>query len=155
MGGNSLDIRPVTPADLPQVLALMQELARHHGDAARASAQTLSRDLFGPIAWAHGLVLAEGAEVQAYALMLPLMRAQFGERGMDLHHLCVAQGARGQGHGTAMLRAVRDFARAQGCVYLTVSTTPTNVEARDFYIHHGFAPAPPSPWRFAMDLSRG
>ncbi len=150
-----MDIRPINQSDLPQVLTLMQDLARHHGDTALASAQTLARDLFGPVPWAHGLVAKTGGDVRAYALMMPLMRAQYGERGMDLHHLFVAQTARGQGLGTALLRAVREFARAQGCVYLTVSTTPSNVEARDFYIHHGFAPAPPSPWRFAMDLPRG
>lgn len=150
-----LHIRPIIPADLPQVLDLVQDLARHHGDEAQASVDTLHRDLFGLIPWAQGLVADEGGICQAYALLLPLMRAQFGQRGMDLHHLCVREGARGKGLGTAMLRAVRAHVLAQGCSYLTVSTTEENAEARDFYIHHGFSPAPPSPWRLAMDLSRG
>ncbi len=148
-------IRPMTATDLPQVLLLVQAMAQHHGDTPFASLDTLSRDIFGPVPWAHGLVAEQGGTVQAYALLLPLMRAHLGQRGMDLHHLFVADAARGSGLGTAMMRAVRDYVLAQGCVYLTVSTTEENVEARDFYIHQGFSAAPPSPWRFAMDLSRG
>jgi len=149
-----MEIRTALPADLPQLLALVQDLARHHGDTPLASIDSLTRDLFGPQPWAQGLVADEGGLI-GYALMLPLMRAHLGQRGMDVHHLFVADAARGNGLGTALLRAARAHALAQGCVYLTVSTTEDNAEARDFYIHHGFAPAPPSPWRFAMDLSRG
>jgi GNAT superfamily N-acetyltransferase len=150
-----MEIRPVTPADLPQLLLLLQALAKHHGDQAEASLDSLRRDLFGPVPWAQGLIAHEGGVLQAYALLLPLMRAQLGQRGMDLHHLFVAESARGSGLGTAMIRAVRAHVLGQGCSYLTVSTTEENAEARDFYIHHGFSAAPPSPWRFAMDLSRG
>jgi GNAT superfamily N-acetyltransferase len=150
-----MDIRPITPADLPQVLDLVQALAKHHGDTPQASLDSLSRDLFGPVPWAQGLVADEDGVLQAYALLMPLMRAHFGQRGMDLHHLFVAEPARGAGLGTAMIRAVRAYVLAQGCDYLTVSTQEANAEARDFYIHHGFSAAPPSPWRFRMDLSRG
>lgn len=150
-----MEIRPITPADLPHVLKLVQSLAQHHGDTPQASLDSLSRDLFGPAPWAQGLIADEGGELQAYALLLPLMRAHLGQRGMDLHHLFVAEPARGAGLGTAMIRAVRAHVLAIGCDYLTVSTQEANAEARDFYIHHGFTPAPPSPWRFAMDLSRG
>ncbi len=150
-----MHIRPITPADLPQLLDLVHALARHHGDAPQASDESLTRDLFGPMPWAQGLVADEDGSLHAYALMLPLMRAHLGQRGMDLHHLFVAELARGSGLGTALMRAVREHVLAQGCVYLTVSTTEDNAEARDFYIHHGFSAAPPSPWRFAMDLSRG
>ena len=149
-----MDIRAALPADIPALLQLVQDLARHHDDAPLASLDSLTRDLFGPVPWAQGLVADEGGLV-GDALLLPLMRAHLGQRGMDLHHLFVPQVARGRGIATALVRAVRQHALAQGCVYLTVSTTEENVEARDFYIHHGFAAAPPSPWRFAMDLSRG
>ena len=148
-------IRTVTAADLPQVLDLVRALAKHHGDAPQASLESLMRDLFGPVPWAQGLVADEDGVLQAYTLLMPLMRAHLGQRGLDLHHLFVAEPARGAGLGKAMIRAVRAHALAMGCDYLTASTQEANAEARDFYIHHGFTPAPPSPWRFAMDLSRG
>jgi GNAT superfamily N-acetyltransferase len=150
-----MDIRPITPDDLPQLLDLVQGLAKHHGDTPTASLDSLSCDLFGPVPWAQGLVADEDGILQAYALLMPLMRAHFGQRGMDLHHLFVAEPARGAGLGTAMIRAVRAHVLGQSCDYLTVSTQEANAEARDFYIHHGFSAAPPSPWRYAMDLSRG
>ena len=150
-----MHIRPITPADLPQVLAMVQGLARHHGDTPDASIASLTRDFFGPVPWAQALVAGEGEQLCGYVMMLPLMRAHLGERGMDLHHVFVREDRRSKGHGTALIRAARAHAVAQGCVYMTVSTQEENAEARDFYIHHGFNPAPPSPWRFAMDLSRG
>lgn len=149
-----MDIRAAQPADIPALLALVQDLARHHGDTPMASADSLRRDLFGPVPWAQGLVAVQGGVI-GYALLLPLMRAHLGQRGMDLHHIFVAAQARGRGVGTALLAAARDVALAQGCVYLTVSTTEDNTKARGFYTSHGFHPAPPSPWRFALDLSHG
>ena len=84
-----MHIRPINPDDLPQVIDLVQDLARHHGDEAQASVETLHRDLFGRTHWAQGLVADEGGTIQAYALLLPLIRAQFGQRGMVMIPLVV------------------------------------------------------------------
>jgi GNAT superfamily N-acetyltransferase len=148
-----MDIRAARAEDVPALLVMVQDLARHHGDTPLADAETLARDIFG--GWAQALVLQDGGNLIGYALLLPLMRAHLGQRGMDLHHLFIVESARSQGYGTALLKGARAHALEQDCVYLTVSTQDHNAEARDFYIHHGFSHAPPGPWRFAMDLSRG
>ena len=161
-----MDIRAATPADMPDLLQLIAGMAAHLGDAAQADAGSLARDVFGPHAFAAVLLARDigantqsGAQVQGealgYALVLPLMRAHLGQRGMDLHHVFVREGARGAGIGTALLREVRALALARGCSYLTVSTQEDGADARDFYVQRGFIHAPPAPWRFAMDLSRG
>lgn len=140
-------------ADIPQLIDMLHQLAAYHGDRATADADSLKRDLFGPAPWAHILVADDG-DLVGYALLLPLVRAYFGQRGMDLHHLFVTGGARGRGIGRALLMAAQAHARGLGCDYLTVSTTQDNAEARDFYVQAGFRAAPPSPWRYAMDLSK-
>lgn len=150
-----MKLRLARKSDVPAILALMQALARHHGDVPLMDAASLTRDLFDPHPWAQALVADQDGDLQGYVLMLPLMRAHLGQRGIDLHHVFVAEGVRSQGIGTALIRAARAHAIKMGCVYLTVSTQEANAEARDFYIHHGFSHAPPAPWRFAMDLSRG
>lgn len=149
-----MQIRAAQAGDIAQILAMMQDLARLHGDVAQFDEASLARDLLGPAPWAQCLVAEAGGEAVGYALLLPLMRAYFGQRGMDLHHLYVRGAARGQGIGAALLAAVQSHARAQGCSYLTVSTTQDNAQARDFYVQAGFHAAPPSPWRYALDLSR-
>ncbi len=149
-----MQVRLITPADIPALLPMVQALAAHHGDAPMADATSLARDLFGAPQWAQGL-LAEEEGTIGYALLLPLMRAHLGQRGMDIHHLFVAERARGRGIGTLLLNAARAHAVTLGCSYLTVSTQEQNAEARDFYVQNGFFTAPPSPWRLAMDLSRG
>lgn len=157
-----MDIRAATPADMPQLVQLIAGMAAHLGDSAQADAASLHRDVFGPHAFATVLLARDmdaGAQLESdvlgYALVLPLMRAHLGQRGMDLHHLFVREDARGAGIGTALLREVRAHALARGCSYLTVSTQEAAAEARDFYVQRGFIHAPPAPWRFAMDLSRG
>jgi len=147
-------IRAARAADLPQLLALVQDLAAFHGDEPQASSATLARDLFGPAPWARALVAEAGGQLTGYALLLPLMRAHMGQRGLDLHHLFVVPSARGTGLGRALISAVRDLARAEGCSYLTVSTQPQNAAAREFYQHCGFFAAPPAPDRQALDLPK-
>ncbi len=150
-----MQIRAAKPDDMPHLIDIIGQMAAHLGDAARADADSLMRDVFGPQAFAEVLLADTPSGPVGYALLLPLMRAHLGQRGMDLHHLFVRADARGAGVGTALLRAVRAHALARGCSYLTVSTQIDAAAARDFYIQRGFIHAPPAPSRYAMDLSRG
>ncbi len=144
-------IRPAVPADLDALLPLVAALARHHGDAPRLSAATLAGDLFGPVPWFHVLV-AEARGLIGYAALLPLARLQHGERGLDLHHLFVAEDARGQGVGRAMLAGAEDLARQMGCRYLIIGTAAENLAAQEFYQAQGYRPIPNPSKRFLKDL---
>lgn len=145
-------IRAATPADLPQLVVLITGLAAHHSDAATVTETTLARDVFGPHPCLQILVAEDSASLQAYAALTQLARLQWGQRGMDLHHLYVAAGQRGKGLGTRLLQAVTHLARAQGCSYLTVSALASNTRAQDFYIRRGFRDAPVNAHRFVLDL---
>lgn len=149
-----ITVRPVTEGDLPALLGLVTALAHHHGDTPLATIETLWRDFLGDPRWMHGLVAEVGGEVVGYAALLPLARLHLGQRGMDLHHLFVAEGHRNHGIGRALVQAALDHARGLSCDYLTVTAHPANREAQAFYPKLGFFPSPRAGVRFAFDLSK-
>lgn len=146
-------IRPATVADLAELVEHITSLAAHHDDFASVSEATLARDLFGPQPWLQILV-ASNNRLQGYTALTQLARLQWGQRGMDIHHLFVAKAHRGQGIGRALVAAAIATARAQQCTYLTVSTLAPNVAAQLFYTNLGFHSAPNQGIRFALDLSQ-
>lgn len=145
-------IRAATLEDLPAVFAMVQALALHHGDASLVTMESLQRDLFGPVTWLHALVADEAGQLVGYAALLPLARLHLGQRGMDLHHLYVAQSARRRGIGQALVKAARQHAIDLGCSYFTVGTSAENHAAHQFYVNAGFADRPLEGRRFAMGL---
>ena len=145
-------IRPARRADLPALLGMVQALARHHGDDPTATIDSLVRDLLGRDRWARGLVACKGPDLLGYALLCPLMRAQYGQRGMDLHHLFVVSHARGRGVGRALITAALATARSSGASYLSVGTHPDNLAAAKAYHSCGFTPVPMSGQRFTLAI---
>lgn len=146
-------IRPAAPTDLLQLCKMVHALAAHHGDTATATVANLKRDLFGPAPWLHALVFEDRRRLLGYAALTQLARVQYGQRGMDLHHLYVRSDARGDGIGKALLAASLDYARSKMASYVTVSALPGNDIAQAFYLAQGFHPAPVTGLRYALNLS--
>ena len=147
-----MPIRPAVPSDLDRLLILAQALTRHHNDEPVLTRATLARDVFGPSPWFRVLV-AEAAGVQGYAALLPLARLGHGQRGLDLHHLFVAETHRNQGLGTALVRACLGLARDLDCTYVIVGAHPANLAAQDYYRKLGFEPKGPSGIRFTIAVN--
>lgn len=142
--------RPGKPADFDDVCEMAHALAAHHGDTATLSPADLARD-FGPGQPWGRLIIAEVGGVRAgYAALCPLMQLQFGVRGMDMHHLFVRPEYRGTGVGRALIRAVVDHAKSQGCRYVTVGTHPDNTKAQRIYLAAGFTRRPTPGPRFGL-----
>ncbi|MBP1850169.1 GNAT family N-acetyltransferase [Rhizobium halophytocola] len=146
-------IRTARPGDLGELAAMIAELARHHGDPSAMTAETLERDLFGPMPWIKALVADDGDELIGYAILTPLYRAQEGKRGMDLHHLFVKDGQRGNGIGQHLVNRARDLAKMAGCDYLSVSAATGNFAAHRFYEHMDFVPRPVTGMRYHQQLA--
>ncbi|MGV8936100.1 MAG: GNAT family N-acetyltransferase [Allorhizobium sp.] len=146
-------IRSARPADLPDLNRMIAALAAHHGDAAEITPEKLERDLFGPLPWITALVADGGAGLIGYAILVPLYRAQEGRRGMDLHHLFVEDGQRGNGIGQHLVERARDLAKKAGCDYLSVSAATGNSSAHRFYEHMDFVPRPVTGMRYLQRLS--
>jgi len=146
-------IRNARPADLPELNRMIALLAAHHGDAADITPAKLERDLFGPMPWITALVADGGCGLIGYAILVPLYKAVEGRRGMDLHHLFVADGQRGNGIGHHLVERARDIARKAGCDYLSVSAATGNSAAHRFYENMDFVPRPVTGMRYMQRLA--
>ena len=144
-------IRRAEVADLAGLLAMVQALTRHHAEEPRVTLATLERDVFGVVPWFQVLV-AEMDGLVGYAALLPLARLGYGERGMDLHHLFVGDGARRSGVGAALLRGAEDLARGLGCGYLIIGTHPGNWAAQAYYSRMGYGRMGNTSVRFTRRL---
>jgi len=146
-------IRTAKPRDLPELNEMIGLLAAHHGDAAAITPERLERDLFGPLPWITALVAESEEGLLGYAILVPLYRAQEGQRGMDLHHLFVRDGHRGHGVGQHLVDRARETARKAGCGYLSVSAATGNVQAHRFYEQMDFVPRPVTGMRYLQALA--
>ena len=146
-------IRAAKSRDLPELNEMIGLLAAHHGDPAAITPDQLERDLFAPVPWIHALVAESDGLLLGYAILVPLYRAQDGQRGMDLHHLFVRDGHRGHGIGQHLVDRARDTARKAGCGYLSVSAATGNVMAHRFYEQMDFKARPVTGMRYLQALA--
>lgn len=147
-------IRHAKPQDLPELNEMIEALALHHGDASAMTPDKLERDLFGTLPWIQALVADSGEDgLIGYAILVPLYRAQEGKRGMDLHHLYVRDGQRGNGIGQHLVDRARQIARQAGCDFLSVSAATGNFAAHRFYENMDFVPRPVTGMRYLQALS--
>lgn len=144
--------RALRPSDLTIMLDMVRALAAHHDDQAQTTIPDLERDCLGVAPWLRVLVAEHAQSVVGYAALCPLAQLQFGARGMDMHHLFVAQNMRGKGVGRALITASVALSKLLGCRYVTVGTHPENMVAGKVYEAAGFEPlSPPGP-RFRIKL---
>ena len=149
-----VNIRPARLEDVPQLVIMITALAAHHGDAAETSPEHLERDLFGPHPWVTVFVADAGNEgLIGYAILVPLYRAQEGKRGMEVHHLYVANGHRGHGIGQHLIDRARTHAQKAGCDFLSVSAATGNFAAHRFYEQMDFLPRPVTGMRYLQAIA--
>lgn len=129
-------IRFATPADVPQILAFVRELAEfeREPDAVLATEPMLEAALFGPRPAAEA-VIAESADRAplGFALFFQNFSTWTGLPGMYLEDLYVTPAARGAGVGKALLRHLADIAVTRGYGRFEWSVLDWNQPAIDFY----------------------
>ena len=142
-------IRPATPADIPQILAFIRELALYEREpqAVQATEADLLRDGFGSTP-RFRCVLAElqpptdNGELTAdnsaptpvgFALFFPSYSTWRGHHGLRLEDLYVTPAARGQGIGRALLQHLAQIAVTEGCPRLEWDVLAWNTPAIAFY----------------------
>lgn len=139
-----IQLRPATPADVPAIFALINELAVYEelahevvGDEA-----LLHESLFGPRPAAEVLLGLVGGEVQGFALYFETFSTFLTRRGIWLEDLFVRPEARGHGLGKALLKALAAETVARGGGRLEWSVLDWNQPAWAFYASQGAAPLP-------------
>ncbi len=138
-----LNLRPATPADVPQILAFIRDLAAYERepDAVHATEADLLRDGFGP-AKRFDCLIAElnesGATIPAgFALYFHNYSTWRGHAGIHIEDLYVMPEHRGKGIGKALLTRVAAIAVAEGCSRLQWDVLEWNTPAIDFYEQMG------------------
>jgi GNAT superfamily N-acetyltransferase len=150
-----LNIRPATPADIPEILAFIRELAEYERESASAIAThaDLLRDGFGPTPRFHCLIAdwsesAPSASVFQPTTVFPVGFALYfhnystwrGNAGIFLEDLFVRPVFRGRGIGKALIASVAAIAVAEGCSRFEWAVLDWNTPAIDFYNSLGATP---------------
>lgn len=140
-------IRAATPADVPEILTMIAELAAYEKepDAAVATAEQLHAALFGPAPAVFARIAAErepdGAEtVVGMAVYFRTFSTWTGTHGIWLEDLYVRPGARGGGHGKQLLGALARECRDNGYARLEWTVLDWNAPAIGFYRSIGAVP---------------
>ena len=141
-------IRPATPADVPDLVRLVRELATYERepDAATATAGQFDAALFpadGAPA-AHALVAEADGRVVGMALWFATFSTWTGRQGMWLEDLYVEEAHRGSGLGRALLTELAAECVRRGWPRLEWTVLDWNAPALAFY--RGLGAEPMSEW---------
>jgi GNAT superfamily N-acetyltransferase len=129
------------PADLPEIITLIGELAAYEEMTADVVAERadLERELFGPDPAAHVLMaVTDDGEVAGMAVWFRTFSTFLGRSGIWLEDLFVRPRHRRDGHGQALLQHLRSI--TDGRVEWAV--LDWNTSAQTFYDGLGAAPVP-------------
>jgi GNAT superfamily N-acetyltransferase len=130
-----LVIRKATAADVPEILALIRELAvyEREPDAVTATEADLLRDGFGADP-AFRVLLAEwNGETVGFAFYFFSYSTWLGRRTLYLEDLFVRPAMRGRGAGMALMRALAREAIDAGCKRFVWEVLDWNAPALAFY----------------------
>jgi GNAT superfamily N-acetyltransferase len=146
-----LNLRTATPADVPQILRFIRDLAEYERepDAVHATEADLLRDGFGE-AKRFDCIIAELIEGNTttpagFALYFYNYSTWRGHAGIYLEDLYVSPEHRGKGIGKALLTRVAAIAVAEGCPRFEWSVLDWNTPSIDFY--HQLGAVMKSEWK--------
>jgi GNAT superfamily N-acetyltransferase len=131
-----LVIRKATPPDVPEVLALVKELAAYERepDAVVATEADFLRDGFGETPAFHVLVAEDApGQVIGFALYFFSYSTWVGRRCLYLEDLFVQPAHRGKGAGIALMQALAREAVANECRRFVWQVLDWNAPAIAFY----------------------
>jgi GNAT superfamily N-acetyltransferase len=136
-------IRPAVEADVPELLAMISELAAYEelSDQLACKEADLAEALFGADSVVHDTVaVADDMSLAGHALWYRTFSTFLGKTGIWLEDIYIRPAHRRQGHADGLLRDLR--ARTEGRVEWEV--LEWNVGAIDFY--QGLGARPMAGW---------
>ncbi len=138
---NDLHLRPATPADIPEILALIHELAVYEKepDAVRTTEADLLRDGFGPEPYFRCTMALWDGQVAAFALYLFQYSTWEGRPALYLEDLFVRPAFRQRGIGKALFQHLAQIALDRNCTRFQWECLDWNTPALDFYESNGAA----------------
>ena len=146
----SVAVRRAVPADVPDILRLIRELATYERqpDAVEATEASLTETLFAPGAQVFAHVAEAGGAIVGTAVWFLNYSTWTGRPGLYLEDLIVGEAERGTGAGWALFEALGGEAAARGCARIDWAVLDWNEEAMGFYRAIGARPQSGwQPWR--------
>jgi ribosomal protein S18 acetylase RimI-like enzyme len=149
-------IRRAVNADAAVIAALLYDFNREFGDPTPPPA-VLAERIGELLAGGDTAVALAGEPACAVAVLRVRLSIWGAGRECYLAELCVAPARRGRGIGRALMTFAIDLARAEGCDYMDLGTSETDVVARHLYESLGFdnhegKPAGPVNYYYEREL---
>ncbi len=135
-------IRPAAPTDIPDIRAMIVELAvyEREPDAVKASEADLHRALFGERPMAEAVIAEHDGAAVGFALFFTNFSTWEGKGGLYLEDLFVRPAARGLGIGKALLVHLAGIAVARDYGRFQWQVLDWNAPAIGFYKSLGAVP---------------
>lgn len=152
-----MHIRTATPADLPALCRLLDQLFTQEAEFTpdRAAQERGLQSIIENAATGEILVACEGERLLGMVNLLYTVSTALGAPAALLEDMVedmvVDAGDRGRGLGTRLLEAAIATARSRGCRRITLLTDADNTKAQRFYARSGFARSSMIPLRLALD----
>ncbi|MEV5328265.1 GNAT family N-acetyltransferase [Nonomuraea fastidiosa] len=128
-------IRPATPADVPEIVSMIRELAEYEKAAheVRVTEEQLRDTLFcdHPAAFAH--IAEQDGEVVGFTLWFLTYSTWRGVHGIYMEDLYVRPQYRGGGHGKALMRELARICAERGYARLEWAVLDWNEPSIAFY----------------------
>ncbi|MEQ5834993.1 GNAT family N-acetyltransferase [Marinobacter sp. NFXS9] len=139
---SALNIRTATPADVPQILRFVRELAIYEKAEHEvvATETTVESSIFGPDSTVHALICERGGEAIGFAVYFYNYSTWLAKNGLFLEDLYVTPVARGSGAGKALLKHLAQVAVAKDCGRFEWNVLDWNEPAIRFYESLGAKP---------------
>lgn len=131
-----ITIRVALPADVPQIMNFVRELAEfeRETDKVVATEALLHEAMFGEDRPSAEAIIAEiDGKPVGMALFFHNFSTWTGWRGLYLEDLYVTPEARGHGVGSALLKHLAGVARDRGCTRFEWAVLDWNINAQKFY----------------------
>ncbi len=131
----SLSIREAVPSDVPEILALIRNLAvfEKEPDAAIATEEDLLRDGFGPEPYFRCIMAEWDGAIAGFALYFFQYSTWEGRPALYLEDLFVREAFRKRGIGVALFQRLAQIAVERRCTRFQWECLDWNQPALDFY----------------------
>jgi GNAT superfamily N-acetyltransferase len=132
---SDITISPAVESDIPELLALVYELAVYEKitEWFVATEESYRESLFGPYAVAEALLARKAGKAIGYAIFFHNFSSFIGKRGIFLEDVYVQPAHRSQGIGKKMLLTLAAIAKERNCGRLEWTVLNWNKPAIDFY----------------------
>lgn len=137
-----LTISAATPEDLPELVALLEDMDAFYGDATEGTLDErltgAQAALFSSVPRAYVLLARDGVTLVGLASYSYLWPAAGISTSLYLKELYVREDARRSGAGRLLMGAVAEVAAREGCSRVEWTTDRENEGAQQFYASLGY-----------------